>query len=106
MGERPGKTDWKPFLLASRCCLGLFSLLRNSTPGSHYYSFWMVDLEASVSPCLTTLLCILQDGGSSWGGAFEFNLQQRKKGQALPVPFWDSPAMSGCCLFGSAKASE
>lgn len=85
------RTGWKPFWLASRCHLGLFIKaihFWSSTPGSHYYSFWVVDLEASISACSTTLLNILQDGGSGGGGAFKFIPQQSKKRQALPVPFW------------------
>lgn len=78
-------------------CLGL--VIQATLVSSHYYSFWIVDLAASKSTCLTTLLCVLHlgiDGGSGGGGAFEFLPQQRKKGQALPAHFGTDLQMSGC----------
>lgn len=100
------RTDPKPPLPASRCCSELVfkaKHFRNSTPGSPYCFFWIVDPAVCGATWSITLVCV-PCLGIVGGGSCVPSLG--RKARVSPLPFRDSPASPGWCLPDSGKTSK
>lgn len=107
-GERGRKrTDPKPPLPAPQCCSELVfkaKHFRNSTPGSPYCLFWIVDPAVCRATWSITLVCVPCTLGISGGGSCVPFLG--RKARVSLSPLGTPPATPGWCLSGSGKASE